>query len=129
MRPMELRARRECLGLGQGPLAKILGVAQNTVSQWETGARAIPPGIRAELEHLEETVDTLTDRAVQAAEAVGDGALLITYGSDAAWWSAHPESDGLPAVLHRVAMASALKLAECRVELFDAADQPPVDHA
>ncbi len=42
MKPGELRAAREKLGLTQAELAKALGVQRVTVARWETGLRKIP---------------------------------------------------------------------------------------
>ena len=41
MTPTELRRIRKALGLTQEGLAKALGVGQNAVARWETGARGI----------------------------------------------------------------------------------------
>lgn len=45
MRDSELRKTRLRLGLTQAQLAKQLGVARNTVTRWETGARKIAPTV------------------------------------------------------------------------------------
>jgi putative transcriptional regulator len=42
MRPVELKHRRDRLGLTQTELADRLGVTWNTVARWETGQRRIP---------------------------------------------------------------------------------------
>ena len=39
--------------ISQQRLADILGVAQNTVARWETGARKIPPFLHLALKGLE----------------------------------------------------------------------------
>jgi transcriptional regulator with XRE-family HTH domain len=39
----DIRRERENLGLTQGQLAELLGVALNTVSRWETGQRTPHP--------------------------------------------------------------------------------------
>jgi predicted ATPase/DNA-binding CsgD family transcriptional regulator len=53
--PAELRARRRALALSQAGLAKILGVAPNTVARWERGElrTADPSRVRAALGRLE----------------------------------------------------------------------------
>jgi len=45
LKAAELRRTRLRLGLTQGQLAKELGVARNTVTRWETGARKIAPPV------------------------------------------------------------------------------------
>ena len=53
MTPDEIRQWREARGLGQGDLARALGVSQATVSRWETGDRpATMPLVRLALERL-----------------------------------------------------------------------------
>lgn len=41
----ELKAKRKALGLTQAQLAQQLGVTSITISNWERGAYAIPPGL------------------------------------------------------------------------------------
>lgn len=93
--------------MSQSLLASVLGVRQAMVSAWEAGARPIPDGIDVELAELEQTVLDLTDRMI---ELVGEHAaeVLIVHASDESLWSAHPEMDGTPAVVQRVAAARAL---------------------
>lgn len=112
MNPIELRSRREALGLSQVSLADLLGVKQDKVSLWEYGKRPIPEGIDRHLAEWEETVEELVDAAgetierIEAAEGCpAEPLVLAVFSSDEALWVAHPEMDGTPAVLHRVAMA------------------------
>lgn len=112
MNPIELRARREALGLSQAECARILNVAQNTISQWENGRRMVPDGVDADLAVLEDTLDRLVDNAVRAVESAGAESVLFAYDGDADLWAALPELDGTPAVVHRVALAHARRLAE-----------------
>ena len=100
LEPIELRARREAIGLSQAHLGEMLGVKQNTISQWESGKRAIPDDVDAELDALEASVERL------AAEAVSLGEPLRAWGSDEAAAAAGVDL-GAPASLHRVAMARA----------------------
>ena len=109
---IELTARRAALGLSQGRLAGVLGVAQNTVSTWEKGTRGIPDGIDAELGRLEEARDVLVERMLDGlADAEPDTALIV-HRSDETWWHAHPENAGLP---HEVQVVAAA-LASCEAE-------------
>ena len=111
--PIELQARREALGLSQAALARILGVEQSTVSQWESGDHAIAAGTSAYLEHLEERLEKMIDLALAGIGAAGaNSAMLFTWPDDHSFWRAHPDFDGTPAVLHRIAMARARVLAE-----------------
>ncbi len=120
MTPLELRARREALGLSQGLLASLLGNAQNTVSQWENGRRAIPGDVDETLARYEEVVESLVDEAgelLDGASADGVPVALQTYSSDESLWEAVPALVGVPSVLHRVALARARVLADvpCRI--------------
>jgi len=47
-----LKTLRELLGLSQSQLAKKLGVAQNTLSQWERGERDIPTSVLLKLHSI-----------------------------------------------------------------------------
>lgn len=114
MNPVELRARREALGLSQASLAAWMGNAQATVSAWESGTRTIPDGVDSDLAELEDRVESLVGRMVEACLAVDEDALLLTHRTDTELAAAHPDMDGWPAALHRVACARAA--AECRVE-------------
>lgn len=111
MTPVELQARREALGLSQQRFADVIGVKQNTVSQWESGKRSIP-AIDEALQALEDLVDGLAGSAADAVDAVmatrtESPPVLFAWPDDESFWLAHPEMDGTPSVLHRVAMARA----------------------
>ncbi len=111
MTPLELLARREGLGLSQASLAGVLGNGQNTISQWEHGRRRIPDGLDGELAEVEEWLEDLADRMLDACEQVheaGEPPSIISYRDDRAFWAAHPEWDGMPSELHRVAAARAV---------------------
>ena len=58
----ELKQRRERLGLTQADFAKILGVASNTVSRYETGLVDVP-------EWLELVLETLEQRQIKTLQA------------------------------------------------------------
>lgn len=123
MSPIELLARREALGLSQGLLAARLHVAQNTVSGWERGSRAVPDGIEAELRVLEESAELIMETALEALEQFTDDGpvpVLFAYRDDREMWAAIPELDGLPAVVHRVALARAL----CEYGRVDIEEKP-----
>jgi len=51
--PEELRSWRKRNGFSQGKLAKVLGVAPQTVHRWETGRREIPSFLHLALECVE----------------------------------------------------------------------------
>jgi len=112
MNPVELKARRLALGLSQAELADLVGVAQNAVSQWETGSRRPKPGtavmLAEALDHLEDEALALEDELTELAEH--KSALLdrpeVTLPL--------PEGD-LPLSVRMVAWARAA--AACRLEL------------
>jgi hypothetical protein len=101
---MELRARREALGLDTPNLAEALGWATETALECETAARVIPGWVASRLDELELARDTIA--GVLEDSLPGD---LRTYSTDAAFWSDWPEFRGLPALVHRVAAADALR--------------------
>lgn len=109
MIPIELRARREALGLSQPALAGLLHVAPVCVSGWEDGTRSIPGGLDVQLTEYEEIMEQLVDHAVEAIEHLDSDCtpVLRVCGSDSQLWAAIPALDGLPAAVHRVAMARA----------------------
>ena len=53
MEGIELRERREALGMTQERLAAALNVAANTVARWERDERAIPPHLSLALDTVE----------------------------------------------------------------------------
>lgn len=63
MTPADLRAARYLLGLSQRVLAKELGVAQATLSRWETGKHKIEHGRMLSLA-LYQLADTLGVRSI-----------------------------------------------------------------
>lgn len=121
---IELRARREALGLNQQQLAGLLQVSQSILSQWETGARSPkdPHDVRESLEALEAWVDDifncLCDLVDAVSETMADRPLEVTevsirtYKTDAAYWEADERAreHKLPATLHRVAAAQTQKI-------------------
>lgn len=62
----ELKLRRERLGLTQGELAEILGVAGNTIWRYEKGSTEIP-------KHMEFTLESLERRQIEnLKQQIGD---------------------------------------------------------
>lgn len=51
---IEVRERREQLGLSQNQLARLLGVVTPTVSHWEQGRATPPPYLRLALKWIEQ---------------------------------------------------------------------------
>lgn len=96
MRPIEVKARREALGLSQDRLADWLDVKRATVSRWETGRQPIPDGVGDDLLDLEVSVGELVAAYVRSGRA-GE-ALLVSEGDD----------EDFPACSRRVALARAL---------------------
>jgi len=129
MSPIELKARREALGLNQSDLAAVLHAQQSHVSAWEAGKKSRPAWLDDRLADLEEDAERVTDlacRALEQAAAAGEpGAVLFAYRDDADLWAAIPETDGLPAAVHRVALARAIRLAEVPATFEVAIEEKP----
>lgn len=116
MNPIEIRARRAALGLSQYELAALLGCARPVLSDWETGKRKprYPVELAMSLGELEDTIEGLIGDLVEQIEhasAVQDSPMVVkrTYSSDEDWWAVDAEAKaaGLPASMHRVALARA----------------------
>ena len=112
MEAIELKARREALGLSQAELAAYLGITQSALSQREVGRKPIPEGFHQELAGLEEVFLQLLDRLAELAESKSaklhsPQVELATYATDAGMWAKEPELQGVPSALHRVASAHA----------------------
>lgn len=121
MDPIEIKARREALGLNQEDMAALLGVKQITVSQWERGTRSPRDGgdIRDRISQIESIKDRIIDDLCEIAEhssGVRDTpeVVLRTYRTNEAYWEADAEAreNGWPAVLHRSACACASRILE-----------------
>lgn len=114
MQELELRARREALGLSQGDLAAFLGVKQPVISQWETGTRTPrnPIEIEMRLSQIEDLQDELIDELCESVEhssALHDkpNVAIRIYRNDQDYWSrdARARERQIPASLHRAAAA------------------------
>lgn len=121
MEPIELKARREGLGLNQEEMAAILGVKQTTLSRWESGHSA--PRDPVEVEMMAGNVEDLHDRIIdelcelgEHSSAVRDsaGVVLRTYRTNEAYWEADAQAREMriPAALHRSAAAWARRILE-----------------
>lgn len=119
MEPIELRVRRVALGLSQDELARLAGVTQATISQWETGVRTPrdPHSIHILLSVLEGAHAEILDQLMKSAEAApaerdSPSIILWTYTRDADYWAddTHAHEAGIPAALHRTATAHAAYL-------------------
>jgi hypothetical protein len=107
MEALELTARREALGLDQATLARLLQWEIITVVDCEAAKRDIPTEVDAKLDELELARDTIAGILEDTLPAA-----LPTYSTDAAFWSAWPDMRGIPATIHRVAAADALRSAK-----------------
>lgn len=108
MEAIELRARREALGLSQTRLAHELDTSQAAVSLWESAKRQIPASVAVALTRLEDGREEVATAALSALEKSPDRA-LTAFQTDEALWAAHPELRPLPAATHRVGLALAVK--------------------
>ena len=89
MEPIELRCRREALGLTQQELADILPVSQSAVAHWENGRRNIPDGLDGDIAALERDREALIrqferDVEAQLFDAERDTAATITLTTEQA---------------------------------------------
>lgn len=107
MDALELTARREALGLDQATLAGLLEWEVSDVVDCETATRDIPTLVDAKLDQLELARDTIAGLLEDTIP--GD---LPTYATDTAFWNAWPDMQGVPATIHRVAAADALRSAK-----------------
>ncbi len=106
MDALELTARREALGLDQEGLAKLLHWQTTTVVECEAAGRDITAEVDEKLEELEFARDTIA--GVLEDSLPGD---VCTYSTDEAFWAAWPQMRGVPAKIHRIAAADALRSA------------------
>lgn len=115
MNPLEMRARREALGLSQQAFGRLLGVEQASISRWEDGTRAPRDwaSIDALLIKLEDQCEELTQDLLDMLDE-NDAPVVALYARDEDFWAACPERNGLPAAVHRVATARAMAI--CRAE-------------
>lgn len=121
MDPIELKARREALGLNQEDMAGLLGVTQATLSNWESGTRTPrdPLTVAMRVYQIEDVHDKIIDDLCEIGEhssAVRDTpeVTLRTYRTDEAYWAndTHAREMGWPAILHRSACAWAKRILE-----------------
>jgi hypothetical protein len=103
---LEAKARREALGVSGTLLAEMLPWKQASLAGAEAGRRRVAPHVPVLLERLERVRDDLAEDAYTRASA-GE-LVLLTWRDDAEMWNARPELAGVPACVHRVAMAAAL---------------------
>lgn len=112
MSPIEFRARREALGVGQQTLASMLDINFTRISRWENNKQPIPIGMDSELTELENFMDDLVIATIDATVPLLDRVkppILLVYREDRDLWaaSAMMEHNRIPAAFHRVAMARA----------------------
>lgn len=104
----EAQARREATGASQTDLAQLMGVGQNAISRWESGARAPrdPHTYLDAVAELEARADDLYEQALADGRASGQ---LPVWRTDRAYWEAVPTAAmrQTPAAMHRVATARA----------------------
>lgn len=106
MDAMELVARREALGLDQAGLAGLLHWEAGAVKECEAASRDVSDQVDVKLDELELARDTIAGVLEDALP--GD---LRTYSTDESFWADWPEMRGVPAKIHRIAAADALRSA------------------
>ena len=111
---LTLRCYRKNLGLDQAELAKLLDVAQNTVSRWEARIRTPrdPVEVLMRLHELSDTFDDVVEGIAELAMRDDDGlVILTTYEVDEHWWLADERARdlALPASMHQTATAQAAR--------------------
>jgi transcriptional regulator with XRE-family HTH domain len=79
----ELNAAREFLGLTIERLADFLAVDPATVRKWEQGKYAVPAGVRAEVQGLEELTDQAVEDLIATLEGMPAPVVLVWRGADA----------------------------------------------
>lgn len=79
----ELNAAREFLGLTIERLADFLAVDPATVRKWEQGKYAVPAGVRAEVQGLEELTDQAVEDLIATLEGVPAPVVLVWRGAEA----------------------------------------------
>lgn len=108
---IEFQARREALNISQDDMAKVLGIQQNTLSQWENGARTPrdPQSVMDTLEGLEQIFLDMVDRYFDAGENAIELSDMVLCRSRDDYERACPElaAQGIPWKLHRNAVAHA----------------------
>lgn len=116
MDPLELKTRREALGLTQEALAKRLGINQQAVGRWELGLRAPrdPASLELLFSAMEDAFLNLVDRYNTIGEDEGDltnspEVEFQVYRNDKAFAAGEPDlwAAGISAAMHRMAVAQA----------------------
>ena len=110
----ELKTLREALGLSAQWLADRAGVAQRTVSYWESGTAAVPTDVEDLVNSLDLTLKRVVSEVVvqcrrQVREhGAPEDVTLRRYRSDADLWANRPDMQGVPVAYH-AAMLSRVK--------------------
>lgn len=122
--PVEFRARRLALGLGQETLGRYIGVKQVSVSRWERKDRPVTQRAVRALEELESDRDDLVRSMVKAvaegAQRADEGVRveIQLYPTDGDFWEACPRLAGVPVEIQWVAAALArAKLVERGIDV------------
>lgn len=117
---VEIRSRREALGLSQAQLAELLDVAQMTISRWERGTRepseSAAQHASTQLGYwsgLADAIEAATLDRLRAAEAKSTGEDVLevpTFLDDDTFHAADPTGRQIaaPASLHRIATVRAV---------------------
>lgn len=121
MTPVELKARREALGLSLKALGEVWGVRPQSITSWEEGFKAPRDWswVTASISAMEDYQDDLTDQMITTGKethADTGEAALITYDSRGSFYRWHPDArekewpgggQSVPVELYRTAAARA----------------------
>lgn len=121
MSAAELRVIRERLGLPTAWAADKLGVAERSVTRWETGSHQIPDGIGDEVRRWQAVADAAVADARERL-AAEDHPSMVTYRTNDDYHAAHLGIDW-PASFHRAITGRIAETVDNLTITYDGADE------